>query len=249
MKTKILLLAGVLFFAGCNKPPFLGNIIGPEALHDRSVGASARELLSGSKFTSLKVEIQYMPGYAPDAGALAHLQQFLSATLNKPGGITIVTREIEAAAQTTFAISDIIGTEKKSRTVYSNNTEIALYILYTNGHYIEEGVLGVAYRNTSAALFTKKITDNSGGLGQPSRTKLEATVLEHEVGHLLGLVDTGTPMQAHHKDDAHGSHCTNSNCLMYYAAETTDMLGFLVTGNIPALDASCMADLKGNGGR
>jgi hypothetical protein len=56
-------------------------------------------------------------------------------------------------------------------------------------------------------------------------------------------------MQTAHKDAAHGNHCNNSNCLMYYAAETTDALGFLVTGNIPALDAACVADLRGNGGK
>jgi hypothetical protein len=36
---------------------------------------------------------------------------------------------------------------------------------------------------------------------------------------------------------------------MYYATETTDVLGFLVTGNIPALDANCINDLKVNGGK
>jgi hypothetical protein len=137
--------------------------------------------------------------------------------------------------------------EKANRSAFTSNDEIAVYILYTNGEYTDNNVLGVAYRNTSAALFGKKIRDNSGGLGQASRTKLEATVLEHEVAHLLGLVDIGTKMQSPHK--ANGNHCSNQNCLMYYASETTDVLGFLLTGNIPALDANCLADLKANGGK
>ena len=98
-------------------------------------------------------------------------------------------------------------------------------------------------------LFGKKIHDNSGGLGQASRTKLEATVLEHEFGHILGLVDIGTPMQTNHKDAAHGNHCNNTNCLMYYTSETTDILGFLITGNIPSFDANCIADMHANGGK
>lgn len=98
-------------------------------------------------------------------------------------------------------------------------------------------------------VFGKKIHDNSGGLGQASRTKLEATVLEHELGHLLGLVDIGSPMQTNHKDASHGNHCNNTNCLMYYAAETTDILGYLLTGNIPSFDANCIADMKANGGK
>jgi len=36
---------------------------------------------------------------------------------------------------------------------------------------------------------------------------------------------------------------------MYYAAETTDVLGVLITGTIPPLDANCQADLHANGGK
>ena len=69
------------------------------------------------------------------------------------------------------------------------------------------------------------------------------------MGHILGLVDIGSPMQTNHKDAAHGNHCNNTNCLMYYASETTDVLGFLITGNVPVLDANCRADLTANGGK
>jgi len=52
-----------------------------------------------------------------------------------------------------------------------------------------------------------------------------------------------------HKDDTHGRHCNVKNCLMYYATETSDIFGLLVTGNIPVLDAQCSADLYANGGK
>lgn len=190
-----------------------------------------------------------MTGFAPDAAALNHLQNFLSTYLNKPGGITIVTKEISAASNTTLGVNDIVNIEKQNRSVFTTGDQMAVYILYTNGSYTNNNVLGVAYRNTSAAIFGKTIQDNSGGIGQASRTKLEATVLEHELAHLLGLVDIGSPMQTPHKDAAQGNHCNNSNCLMYYASETTDILGFLVTGNIPSLDANCVNDIRANGGK
>lgn len=110
-------------------------------------------------------------------------------------------------------------------------------------------MLGVAYRNTSLCIFGKAIQSNSGSIGQASRVKVESTVLNHEAGHILGLEDIGTPMAINHKDPSHPDHCNNSNCLMYYAAETTDILGFLITGNIPALDQNCKNDLKANGGK
>ncbi len=251
MRLFLIALFSVLFIAGCSKSStsYVNNPNAPDQLHNRPVGASANELLSSNKYTSLKIEVQYMPGFAPDAAALNHMQSVLTGLLYKPAGITIVTKEIPAATSTTLTVNDILAIERNNRTAFTNGTELAVYILYTNGNYTENNVLGVAYRNTSAALFGKKINDNSGGVGQASRTKLVATVAEHEMGHLLGLVDLGSAMQSNHKDPANGSHCNNNNCLMYYASETSDMFGFLITGNIPSFDANCRADMTANGGK
>jgi predicted Zn-dependent protease len=249
MKAK-LLFAGLLiaFSIACNKSNDSNNsTFDPNSLHNRSVGGSANELLSAGKYKSLKVEVQYMAGFAPDATAINHLKNFLETQLSKPDGVTIVMKEIAGIANTALNADEVHTIEKANRTVFSMGTEMAVYILYTNGNYSDNNVLGIAYRNTSAAIFGKKVRDNSGGIGQASRLKLEATVLEHEVGHLVGLVDIGSPMQSAHK--ANGSHCSNQACLMYYASETTDVLGFLITGNIPSLDVACINDLKANGGK
>jgi predicted Zn-dependent protease len=247
MKMKIVLSLFILSCISCKKTKEIIDAIDPNSLHNRSVGSSANELLSSGKYKSLKIEVQYMTGFAPDAAALTHLQNFLGTYLNKPDSINIVTKEISGSSDMTLSADEVHSIEKANRTAFSANDEIAVYVLYTNGNYSENNVLGVAYRNTSAAVFGKKIRDNSGGLGQTSRTKLEATVLEHELSHLLGLVDIGSAMQTVHK--ANGNHCNNQNCLMYYASETTDILGFLLTGNIPSLDAACANDLKANGGK
>ncbi len=252
MKTLLcFIIAIVIFFIGCSKSgsSYVNNPDIPDYLHNRPVGASGNELLSSSKYSSLKIEVQYMTGYQPDAAALNHLQTTLQALINKPSGISIVTKEIPASSSLALSVNDVYTIEKNNRTAFTSGSEIAVYILYTNGNYTDNNVLGVAYKNTSAVLFGKKINDNSGGFGQASRTKLVSTVIEHEVGHLLGLVDLGSPMQTNHKDAANGSHCNNNNCLMYYASETSDIFGFLITGNIPSFDVNCKADLTANGGK
>jgi hypothetical protein len=250
MKTFAFILCTILLFTGCSKSSsYTNNPNIPDNLHNRPVGASSGELLASSKYTSLKIEVQYMTGYLPDDAALTHLKNTLSALLNKPEGIVIITKEIPASNNLVLSVNDIINTEKQNRTAFTSGNQLAVYCLYTNGTYTDDNVLGIAYKNTSFVLFGKKIADNSGGIGQASRTKLVATVAEHEMGHLMGLVDLGSQMQTSHKDQAHGNHCDNNNCLMYYASETSDILGFLVTGNIPVFDGNCRADLTANGGK
>ena len=250
MKTTVFIAALLLLsIVACKKETTFTNNPNADDLHNKSVGYSANQLLSSATYKSLKIEIQYMTGFAPDAAALNHLQTVLNSYLSKPSGITIVTKEISPSSSATLSIDQIRTIEEQNRTVFTTGDQIGVYFLYTNGNFTDNNVLGAAYRNTSMVLFGKKIHDNSGGLGQANRTKLEATVSEHEFGHILGLVDIGSPMQTNHKDATHGNHCSNNNCLMYYASETTDILGLLITGNIPSFDANCTADLHANGGK
>ena len=250
MKTKILATALFLAcFISCKKETTFSNNPDANDLHNKAVGTSANQLLSAGTYKSLKIEIQYMTGYAPDAGALNHLQNVLNTYLNKPSGITIVTKEISASSSAALSIDQVRTIEEQNRTVFTTADQLGVYVLYTNGNFTDNNVLGAAFRNTSMVIFGKTIHDNSGALGQTSRTKLEGTVLDHEFGHILGLVDIGSPMQTNHKDATHGNHCSNTNCLMYYSSDTKDILGFLLTGNIPSFDANCIADLHANGGK
>ena len=239
----------ILAFTGCKKSDTITNLPAINSENNKAVGASANDLLSASKYSSVKIEIQYMPGYQPDAAAVNNLVAFVNSLVNKPGGVTVVQTQIASAGKTVLSLNDIATIEKNNRTVYTSGNQLGVYFLYTDGNYSEANVLGIAFRNTSMSLLGKTIHDNSGGIGQASRTKVVSTVLEHEFAHILGLVNIGSPMQTNHQDGAHGHHCNNTSCLMYYTSETTDVLGILITGNIPTLDANCKADLTANGGK
>ena len=254
MITKIIttvLICSFLMMAitGCKKSDIITNLPSINNENNKAVGASANDLLSAAKYSSVKIEIQYMPGYQPDGAAVNNLMVFLNSLINKPGGVTIVQTQIASAGKTVLSLNDIATIEKNNRTVYTSGSQLGVYFLYTDGNYSEANVLGLAFRNTSMSLLGKTIHDNSGGIGQASRTKVVSTVLEHEFAHILGLVNIGSAMQTNHQDGAHGHHCNNTSCLMYYTSETTDILGILITGNIPVLDANCKADLTANGGK
>ena len=78
----------------------------------------------------------------------------------------------------------------------------------------------------------------------------EATVMEHEFGHILGLTNLGATLQSDHEDAANAKHCVVSNSLMYFSSEMQVGIGAMAAaGRVPQLDAQCIADLRANGGR
>lgn len=219
----------ILLLAGCSKTGYVANLPAINAANNKNIGESARDLLASTNFNSLKIEIDYMAGYEPDAASVTNLISFLNALTNKPGGITVFQQQITAEGKNSYSVNDIATIEQKNRSAYNAGKELDAYVLIIDGAYSDRSVLGVSYRNTSICLMGKTIFDNSGSVGQVNRTKLESTVIEHEFGHLLGLVNVGSPMSSDHEDTAHANHCNIQSCLMYYAAETTDFfLGFLV---------------------
>ncbi|MEO6288478.1 MAG: hypothetical protein ABIO76_01080 [Ginsengibacter sp.] len=241
--------ATIISFSGCSKNDSVTQLPPINGANNKITGYSGKDFLGAISFNSLKIEIQYMPGFQPDAASVNNITTFLNSLINKPGGITVTQQQIPTGGKDTYSINEIAAIEQNNRSNFNSGSQLAVYVLIADGDYSDPNVLGVAYRNTSLCLFGKKIFDNSGGIGQASRTKLVTTVAEHEFGHLLGLVDLGTAMQTDHKDAAHGNHCNVQDCLMYYASETTDLFGFLLTGSIPSLDAQCTNDLKSSGGK
>ena len=158
----------------------------------------------------------------------------------------ITENEIPGTGSEIYGLGDIARIEQQYRTAFNTNDQVSVYVLITNGLYRTGNVFGAAFRNTSICMFGKIIHQRSGGV-QVSIVNIESTVLNHEFGHLFGLVDFGTPMQTNHRDSDHGNHCNNATCLMDYGIETDGSL--LVGGTIPVFDVNCRNDLKANGGK
>ena len=246
-KSIAVLIAVIILFAQCSKKD--STPTSSNNLNTKSVGASAKEFLSAGTYTSINVQLLYMPGFAPDATALTNLTSFLNTLVNKPAGINFSQTPISASGKSVFSIEDISALEKANRTQFTNGNVLSVYVVYVDAPFTTANILGAAYRNTSLVIFGPTVTSNSGGVNQTTRTKLETTVLNHEFGHLLGLTNLGTGMVTQHEDASHKSHCTNSSCLMYFSTQTSMMGGVLLSGPIPVLDANCKADLTANGGK
>ncbi|MGB0175961.1 MAG: membrane metalloprotease [Owenweeksia sp.] len=245
------LLALVLSFSSCNKDDDSdGGLPG----NNLNTGSSARDILSAERFGKMTIEVQYPAGFAPAAGVISEMQLFLSRYCNKPDGIEIVPREITTPDGDSYDFDDIRAIEKSKREIFNSGNNLALYIFFSDkefsGNEGNQFTLGAAYQNTSTVIFLKTIRDNIGGLGAPSEALLTSTVLHHELGHLMGLVNLGTAQQQPHEDAEHEKHCNVESCLMYWAVESQAGLG-MVGGmsSAPDFDAQCKADLKANGSK
>jgi hypothetical protein len=217
------------------------------ALNILSTGRSAHDLLSTDTYNSVSVEIQYMPGMELLPESVNNLINFLETYLDKPGGITITQKQVASFAADTVSLRQVADFETANRSLYTKDNVISVYILVSDAKDSSPLVLGTAYLNTSIVLYEKSILAHSSGLAQATREKVESEVMEHEFGHLTGLVNHGTPMVTPHEDPAHEHHCTNRNCLMYYEIQTS---GTGTSNNtIPSLDVNCINDLRNNGGK
>ena len=249
----VLLATTVLTATGCINSSNSDDNGKGEYLHTRNPGLSAVDFLSDETYKELIVEIDYMGSYSPNRRALDSLEAFLKQRLNKTKVTIIDPTEIPTGGKNAYSANDIRNYEKTHRTHYTQFDVLAAYMIFLDGRFEQNNVLGIAYYNTSTAYFGVAYEDATSGFGAPSRYLTEAISFRHEFGHLLGLVGipgSGTDMQNEHKDEEHGNHCDDNTCLMYYAMERPDLFDALLADEqIPALDPNCMLDLQANSGK
>ncbi|MEZ4267006.1 MAG: hypothetical protein R3F39_11550 [Myxococcota bacterium] len=229
------------------------------------------DLVTARKYDALLVEIDYVAGHAPNPAALSQLEEQLNTLrkdghLAKSGGIRFVLDESldPVGADHVSTFDELSDRAKAHRSILPRVGEATIHVLYTDGKYQDDGdqtyVLGFAYGGSWLVMLADNIErgcQSSPLLGLPAFSGLaaqacargESTVFLHELGHLFGLVDNGTPMVKAHEDPDHGGHDSNTECLMYWAIEGSRAFDVIAerfqkgkSGAVP-FDAACLADL------
>lgn len=250
-------VAALMVSVSCSGDDDNGGMTIPDidkTLNRQGTGTSARDLLSAEKYSRIILEIVYVQGYEPNATSVNNLKSFISERMHKPGAIDVEMTQIAPPGNTEYSVDDVFELEKEVRTKYNNDDQIAVFAFFADKGSTENEdnkvVLGAAYLNTSFVIYESTIREISARSDTPSRTVMESTVIQHEFGHLLGLVNLGTDLTSDHQDEANGHHCDVQDCLMYYQAETGGNISDVITGGtIPELDPQCIADLQANGGK
>lgn len=218
------------------------NNLGSVFQTNLGVGQSAKDLVSDNTFSKLIIEIGYMQGHELSNSAEQDVVNFVNQFMNKSEGVEVVQTEIPSLGQENYTTQDLRSIESENRQVFPSDNTLSIWVSIVDGKNQNESVVGVAYQNLSISLMGATISENSGGLNQPTKASIEATIFMHELGHLMGLVNIGAPMVNNHQQN--GNHCDNSECLMFATVETTDFFSLLIATPIPELDENCQLDLQ-----
>ncbi len=249
-----------------------------------ATGASANDILSNANFDELRIEIGFVTRFRPTQTAMNNFVDFLRDRTFKQD-IEIIYTELPSPNEETLVLEEIADLEEENRTAYNDGSTLAIYIYFadapSDGDDLDEGLvtLGAVYQNTSMIIYESTIRNLASRSSLVSVTELETATLNHEFGHLFGLVNLGTDAINDHEDPEADNHCIVDGCLMRAqlqfgaTARTQNLTGKAsairsacnLNGNsvlkilesnvsrgfaaVPLLDAECLLDLESNGGR
>jgi hypothetical protein len=207
------------------------------------LGSACRPYLRGD-VPALTIEVLHHRAARPSSAALDHLVSSLRPVLDKPGGIDVAgPREIPGDART-WRLDDLQELAERHRQVTSSESRASMLVLSVAGEYEDPGVLGLAMSATEIVIFPQQIGDLATSLlGGSSR--IERSVLLHEAGHLLCLVNIGYTSELDHEDPDHPHHSRHRDSVMFWAVPN-DAVTQVFTGPPPdSFHEDDLADLRG----
>lgn len=277
-----ILLCSCLFLA-CSKNSDDSHSLVDKTANLLTTGQSAYDILSNDKFKNLKLEIAYVAGFRPTESAMTLLTNYIKRHTFKEN-VELVFNELPSPDKQTVTIQEVADLETENRTIYNDGETLAIYIYFVDTPFDADdesedtAVLGSVYRNTSMVIYestVRRIAERN--IIQDA--VVETATINHEFGHLLGLVNLGTTAVNDHEDVESKNHCNISGCLMGAELQFTrigkssgvlpineelkascslsgkSVLRMLKNStakgfvNSVPLDAECIIDLNSNGGR
>lgn len=218
-----------------------------------------RQNVSAYYSSNLRVNVYYEEGAEPYTDNVLTLklwdvfQKNLSSLFE--GRSTKVTvpktlpemAKMSAMNKSTWTLEEVMNLADSYKLMSATNT-VDFKILFLNGRFVENpNTLGFHISNTKVMAIFKDVIRGSGTGAIPKY--VEQATLIHEMGHAVGLVNNGVSMINPHQDSAHGAHCSNPDCVMYYSNEgAASMMKFAEKAfqnlSINMFDQHCLDDAR-----
>lgn len=239
-----------------------------------STGASGSDILSNTNYDNLLIEIAFVDGFSPTQAAIDALETFLQ-TYSFKQNISYQYTTLTSPGEEDLTTQEIADLEIENRTAYNSDNTLAVYIYFADAPSVDDDLdeglvtLGAVYRNTSMVVFESTIQELASRSNSIARADIEIATLNHEFGHLFGLVNLGTPPINDHEDAQAANHCNVAGCLMRAELQLSSSKGHQHKGcavhantylkslaknkakgqvNVP-LDQECRLDIEAIGAR
>lgn len=226
--------------------------------------------LYGPDITEIVLEVDYAVGAEPfveGAGTLDNpwrifgdnAERMFAAAGDKTLTFPDSLDEMEALTDVSgesFNGEDILAIAQRHRDEKNTDSRATFYAVWLDGFFrdndgeVRQNVLGVSLGDTGVIAMFKPVI--AGGGPSPLLSGVdrfvEQTTLVHELGHAAGLVNRGVPLTSDHHDEENGAHCTNQDCVMFFANEgVADLRDFVVkiftTGDTIVFADDCLDDM------
>jgi hypothetical protein len=227
-------------------------------------GGGTRTLVFAPSTTKVIVEVDYETGSEPYTGTAPMFGEIWAPTVTNIERLFSGTRDLTipttlsemadvgAIDDNEITIADVAALADLHRNRYDSSDTKTYWVLFANGYFADtsgpqRSVLGISIGDT--IVMFKDVIASTGQIGNPNTVRfVEQSTLVHELAHAIGLVDNGIPMVVDHKDEEHGAHCTNPDCVEYWLNEgVSDARDFalrrILTDSTILFDDACLADV------
>ncbi|NJB37310.1 hypothetical protein [Croceivirga sp. JEA036] len=198
------------------------------SLNRQIIGSAANAILANDTYDRIQIQIVHAQGFKPQEASITNFTAFLRQYTFKED-IEVFYTELEPTGQEKITLQEIDAIEQEHRTAFNQGNTLAIYIYFTDAasdtDNEEENLvtLGAVYWNTSMVIYENTIR-TIANRSSNSTEEIETATLNHEFGHLFGLVNLGgnvngeqvvfTPMVNPHEDEEAPNHCNVEGCLM-----------------------------------
>ncbi len=250
MKTTILIFV-LIFFVSCGK-------------EKKQKSSMATQNVSGIYgANTLSVQVFYEDGSEPYTEGVpgfqiwgltqTNLDALFQGRVKQP--VVTVPKEITQMKKfsmmnkATWSIQDVLDLDKSSGYTQPLGT-VAFRIYFVSGASTDgPNILGFHISGEQVMVIFKDTVKRSSGTSPFVSRYVEQSTIIHEMGHALGLVNNGLPLITSHQDSAHGTHCDNPKCVMYWSNEGQSSLQNFADQSIKnqstvMFDDACLKDSR-----
>ena len=176
--------------------------------------------LTNDDYDELLIEYDYVQNFAPNYTAINKFDSILREYTDKEE-ITHQMGDVISYQDTKPVYNEgyLTYLEDRYRQEETRDNTLVIYVLYLNGEWEKEGVLGLSYRGTNIVIFKEMIMTSAARSTNLDYSSIETSVLIHEWGHLIGLVGRG--YDSEHEDHEYPHHCNQEagRCVMAASVE------------------------------